>query len=105
MAASPSIASAGAAEWIYSHPTGACLFQQRRRNIDPDERVGLRRHQRAAQSRTAAEVEHTPWACIHRIVAQGEMVPGTGIEPVWLAPRDFKSLVSTNFTIRAEAAF
>ena len=29
------------------------------------------------------------------------MVPGTGIEPVWLAPRDFKSLVSTNFTIRA----
>ena len=29
------------------------------------------------------------------------VVPGTGIEPVWLAPRDFKSLVSTNFTIRA----
>ena len=29
------------------------------------------------------------------------MVPGTGLEPVWLAPRDFKSLVSTNFTIRA----
>jgi hypothetical protein len=29
------------------------------------------------------------------------LVPGTGIEPVWLAPRDFKSLVSTNFTIRA----
>ena len=31
----------------------------------------------------------------------GYLVPGTGIEPVWLAPRDFKSLVSTNFTIRA----
>ena len=30
------------------------------------------------------------------------MVPGTGIEPVRLAPRDFKSLVSTNFTIRAD---
>jgi hypothetical protein len=30
------------------------------------------------------------------------MVPGTGIEPVRLAPRDFKSLVSTNFTIRAK---
>ena len=29
------------------------------------------------------------------------LVPGTGIEPVWLAPRDFKSLVSTNFTTRA----
>ena len=30
-----------------------------------------------------------------------EVVPGTGVEPVRLAPRDFKSLVSTNFTIRA----
>ena len=29
------------------------------------------------------------------------VVPGTGLEPVWLAPRDFKSLVSTNFTTRA----
>lgn len=29
-------------------------------------------------------------------------MPGTGIEPVRLAPRDFKSLVSTNFTIRAQ---
>ena len=29
------------------------------------------------------------------------MVPGTGLEPVWLAPRDFKSLVYTNFTTRA----
>ncbi len=28
-------------------------------------------------------------------------MPGTGIEPVRLAPRDFKSLVSTYFTIRA----
>ena len=28
-------------------------------------------------------------------------MPGTGIEPVRLAARDFKSLVSTNFTIRA----
>ena len=31
------------------------------------------------------------------------VVPGTGLEPVWLAPRDFKSLVSTYFTIRADA--
>jgi hypothetical protein len=31
-------------------------------------------------------------------------VPGTGIEPVRLAPRDFKSLVSTYFTIRAGVA-
>ncbi len=31
------------------------------------------------------------------------MVPGTGIEPVRPKPRDFKSLVSTYFTIRAEA--
>ena len=32
------------------------------------------------------------------------MVPGAGIEPAWAfnGPRDFKSLVSTNFTIRAE---
>ena len=30
------------------------------------------------------------------------LVPGTGIEPVRLAARDFKSLVSTNFTIRAK---
>jgi hypothetical protein len=29
-------------------------------------------------------------------------VPGTGLEPVQLSPRDFKSLVSTNFTTRAE---
>ena len=29
------------------------------------------------------------------------LVPGTGLEPVWLAPRDFKSLVYTNFTTRA----
>ena len=29
------------------------------------------------------------------------LVPGAGIEPAWLAPRDFKSLVSTSFTIRA----
>lgn len=29
------------------------------------------------------------------------MVPGTGIEPVRPKPRDFKSLVSTNFTTRA----
>ena len=29
------------------------------------------------------------------------MVPGTGLEPVWLSPRDFKSLVYTNFTTRA----
>lgn len=31
------------------------------------------------------------------------MVPGTGIEPVRPKPRDFKSLVSTYFTIRADA--
>ena len=30
-----------------------------------------------------------------------QVVPGTGVEPVRLAARDFKSLVSTNFTIRA----
>ena len=29
------------------------------------------------------------------------VVPGAGIEPAWLAPRDFKSLVSTSFTTRA----
>ena len=29
------------------------------------------------------------------------MVPETGIEPVRINPRDFKSLVSTNFTILA----
>ncbi len=32
---------------------------------------------------------------------KGFLVPGTGIEPVCLAARDFKSLVSTNFTTRA----
>lgn len=31
------------------------------------------------------------------------VVPGTGIEPVRPKPRDFKSLVSTYFTIRANA--
>src|SRR3954465_10863781 len=31
------------------------------------------------------------------------LVPGAGIEPAWLAPRDFKSLVSTSFTTRAQA--
>lgn len=31
------------------------------------------------------------------------LVPGAGIEPAWLAPRDFKSLVSTSFTTRAAA--
>ncbi len=29
------------------------------------------------------------------------MVPGAGLEPAQLSPRDFKSLVSTYFTIRA----
>ena len=31
-------------------------------------------------------------------------MPGAGVEPAWAfkSPRDFKSLVSTNFTIRAE---
>ena len=29
------------------------------------------------------------------------MVRGTGIEPVRISPRDFKSLVSANFTTRA----
>ena len=29
------------------------------------------------------------------------LVPGAGIEPAWPKPRDFKSLVSTNFTTRA----
>src|SRR5690606_40480459 len=33
-----------------------------------------------------------------------KMVPGTGIEPVRLAARDFKSLVSTYSTIRARTA-
>ena len=33
----------------------------------------------------------------------GILVPGTGIEPVCLAARDFKSLVSTNFTTRAKS--
>ena len=36
------------------------------------------------------------------IMIQESVVPGTGIEPVRLAARDFKSLVSTNFTIRAK---
>ena len=30
----------------------------------------------------------------------GGMVGETGLEPAWLAPRDFKSLVYTNFTTR-----
>lgn len=35
-------------------------------------------------------------------IALPQLVPGTGIEPVRLfRARDFKSLVSTNFTIRA----
>jgi hypothetical protein len=29
------------------------------------------------------------------------VVPGTGLEPVQLSPRDFKSLVSTDFTTQA----
>ena len=29
------------------------------------------------------------------------MVPGAGLEPAWPRPRDFKSLVSTDFTTRA----
>ena len=33
------------------------------------------------------------------------MVPGAGLEPARsITPRDFKSLVSTNFTTRAQAA-
>ena len=35
-----------------------------------------------------------------------KMVPGAGIEPARLfRPRDFKSLVSTNFTTRAKPLF
>ena len=29
------------------------------------------------------------------------MVPGAGLEPAWLTPKDFKSFVSTDFTTRA----
>ena len=31
-------------------------------------------------------------------------MPGAGIEPAWLAPKDFKSFVYTNFTIRARGS-
>ena len=44
----------------------------------------------------AAKVEYD-----HEAWGMKGVVPGTGIEPVRLAARDFKSLVSTNFTIRA----
>ena len=36
---------------------------------------------------------------IFQIEKRGVLVARTGLEPVQLAPRDFKSLVSTNFTI------
>ncbi len=32
------------------------------------------------------------------------MVPGAGLEPAHLSARDFKSLVSTYFTIRADVS-
>ncbi len=32
-----------------------------------------------------------------------DMVPGAGLEPAWPKPRDFKSLVSTDFTTRADS--
>ncbi len=34
-------------------------------------------------------------------VENNHVVPGAEVESAWLAPRDFKSLVSTSFTIRA----
>ena len=70
-----------------------------------------------ASDKAEKSTEESDGAHLHRLAAlvpaveveddhrQGReamgVVPGTGIEPVQLAPRDFKSLVSTNFTIRA----
>ena len=54
-----------------------------------------------ARSKPAFETVSVVAEKIENYHAFGWLVPGTGIEPVWLAPRDFKSLVSTNFTIRA----
>ena len=56
---------------------------------------------RLARSKPAFETVSVVAEKIENYHAFGWLVPGTGIEPVWLAPRDFKSLVSTNFTIRA----
>lgn len=46
----------------------------------------------------------TTWLCrpIHKAAIYLKVVPETGLEPVQTqCPRDFKSLVSTNFTTRA----
>jgi hypothetical protein len=56
---------------------------------------------RLARSEPAFEAVSPVTQEIEDYHVSGYLVPGTGIEPVWLAPRDFKSLVSTNFTIRA----
>ncbi len=57
--------------------------------------------ERLARSEPAFEVVSVVAEKVENYHAFDWLVPGTGIEPVWLAPRDFKSLVSTNFTIRA----
>ena len=54
-----------------------------------------------ARSKPAFEMVSVIAEKIENYHAVGLMVPGTGLEPVWLAPRDFKSLVYTNFTTRA----
>ena len=52
---------------------------------------------RLARSKPAFEVV----TVVAEKIQNYHVVPGTGLEPVWLAPRDFKSLVYTNFTTRA----
>ena len=89
---------------------GAALDVRRRRQLAYARRLALgTMHQmllaliakRIARSKPAFEAVSVVAEKIENYHVFGWLVPGTGLEPVWLAPRDFKSLVSTNFTTRA----
>ncbi len=54
-----------------------------------------------AKGLTRSEPAFELMTAVAEEVENYHVVPGTGIEPVCLTARDFKSLVSTNFTIRA----
>jgi hypothetical protein len=54
-----------------------------------------------AKGLTRSEPAFELMTAVAEEVEDYHVVPGAGIEPARLAPRDFKSLVSTNFTIRA----
>src|SRR5690606_30288876 len=85
---SPGLASTGprTPRWRRTSPRSGARWRSRGR-------------ERSFQGTMQAQWQASAMHCVDS--AHCSLVPGAGIEPARLAPRDFKSLVSTSFTIRA----